>query len=285
MTSDPLATSGTSDLPGALDTSDTSKHEDRFIPDPDCLVLIDDREAALHPRIQMKLAQAISRNNIEVRRQKFGDYSFIAPYQPALQISPRIGIELATLSNVLGKIDNDELAYQISGMLGIYNIRILLIQSKGGLQADRNGYVRVWGAPPTHKYEAVKGILTSAAMHGVIVDYSEDENDSARRILNYYNYWQKDVSKHTFFRPTNIKRGVAVPLGEPLDSAIEYLMGVPGKVMLGEQKALNALQMYGSLELIHQLDEDSLRKIPLWGPKTAKEFLAFIRRRVILRSK
>jgi ERCC4-type nuclease len=233
---------------------------------------IDVREAKLHiPLVQSLRTSLTNVPIIDTEMMKFGDYAWDGKLGDQ---TVRIGLELSSVSDVIGKLNNNRFDYQMTGLLGEYDIRILMIS--GSYLPDRDGYVVVHGAPRTMKYKRFANSLFSAQMHGIVVDNVPSGTlNVAERIAQHYTYWQKDT--HTSFRGLSATAravsetgedidGVFIPTGAAVDKQVQALMMWP---TIGEDKARNALQFAGSVRALSMLGKEALRQIPGWGPATA----------------
>lgn len=231
---------------------------------PDYLpITIDSREAAAHPQIVQYLAKAGM--PILSTTLKSGDYSFISPYEVSGRI-PKIGIELCTVSDLIGKLDG-RLSWQLGNMIQDYDVPYLLID--GTIYPDDEGYIVIAGNRVA-RADRLGDILHGAQSHGVIVMQDENAPERLRRIIAY---WHRPCDSHQYFRPNAVVRDVNVPVAESLDERVIFLMGVPG---IGEDRATAALAHYGSLLPILCSPVESLIEIPGWGKKTALAFRAFV---------
>lgn len=237
------------------------------------MLTIDSREAKAHPVIVSELKHLFGPEHLDTcTTLDFGDYTFTgASDHPTLHRPPTIAIELATVSDLLGKINSGRLAFQLSGMIDRYDVRILMIES--AVQTNKYGSIVLPGAPQQMPYTRLAEVLFAAQSHGVIVEYASSREHVAELIHSNYKYWQKPYEQHKSFRPAQLSYDALIPLGEALDSRVSNLMGLPG---IGEQKATDALDLYKSIGLIYQLPAIALRAIPGWGATTAQRVYNFI---------
>lgn len=251
------------------------------------IIRIDDREASQHPQTVRELRLLLSRYHqqnpsepepkIELRRSEFGDYVFVAAdILPDLLISPSIAIECATIADLCGKVNSGRLGFQLSNMIEQYDVRTLLIQ--GRLQRDDNGYVIIRGAPGARtSYDRVWDMLYAAECHGVMIEFVDSADQTAQRILQNYLYWQRPYDSHTTFRPQGlVSQAVTIPLGEALDSRIQFLMGLPG---VGEDRARALLAEFGNLTTILAVcaaGGDGVTKVKGFGKILATKLADFV---------
>lgn len=202
---------------------------------------------------------------------EFGDFATTAhdDYTPEGKPPATIGIEYATVTDLLGKITSGRLSKQIVGMLDAYDIQVLVIQ--GMLRPDAKGYVDIKGAPRTHKFKSVKGILRSARAHGVRVEETFNLNETLDVLKGWLGYYHTPPTGHTFFREVEVEStDFIVPIGAKIERAISVVMAMVDGI--GEDKARAALKMYPVLAVLFTLDVDALKRIPGWGTVLAKNF-------------
>lgn len=229
-------------------------------------ITIDTRELAAHPHMgDFFRAEGIP---FVTATLDCGDYVFAAPFELAGKI-PTIGIEVCTVSDLVGKVDSGRLSYQLGNMIKKYDVPYLLIQ--GEIRTDRDGYVVVAGRQ-IMRAKRLNDILHGAQAHGVIVMQDEDPNT---RLASIIRYWHRPCDSHNYFRPNAVIREISTPIGLPLDQRVQFLMGCPG---IGEDRAQAAINHFGSLLIILTAPDYSLQKIPGWGKKTAENFRQFIDR-------
>ncbi len=233
-------------------------------------LIVDDREHRIHTPIidALELAGV----PVQVQRMDFGDYAFTGSYNTRLDRPATVGIELSNVSDVVGKLNNDRLAFQLSGMLITYDISILMITSP--IQISNDGYVILPRMPKACEYSRLMDVLGAAQAHGVIVTYCAGSEDAPARLLQTIRYWYKDEGTHKYFRPRDAIREVTMPVGEAVDKRVSTLMTLPG---IGEQRAVDALKTFGSVYNIVIAPEAALAQIPGWGVLTAKKVSAFLR--------
>lgn len=237
-------------------------------------LFIDDREARMHGQIVQELE--VSGIPCVVERSDFGDYHFTGALNTKLGRSPEIAIELSSVSDVVGKLNNDRLAFQLSNMLLRFDVAILLFTSIP--QVSQDGYVMLPRMPKACTYERLTNTLMSAQAHGVIVAYCAGSDTVASRLNHIVRYYSKSESEHSYFQPQNINRTVTIPIGPEIDKRIQAIMALPG---IGEQRAIDALKVFGSVRNVMLASEASLREIPGWGEITAKKVHTFISKQII----
>lgn len=233
---------------------------------------IDAREARQHPTYKGDLIKilGISRVNI-AENLKFGDYTFdAAPGHPTLHKTPTVGIELSSPSDLVGKITSGRFAYQLSGMIEQFDIRIFMVTSP--LLCDNDGNVRLGGSPVKMPYQRVMDSLFAAQNHGVIIEYA-DPNRVGERIAANYKYLNKPWENHTTFRAHDLADDATIPMGSPLLPQIQTLMSFP---QIGEDRAAAQWANLGSLYAIFRASEDTLAQAPGWGKILAHRFKEYI---------
>jgi ERCC4-type nuclease len=227
------------------------------------MITIDDREAITHFTVHNELMRAFGHENTIIERMDWGDYAFTGAPLPS-NPKPRIGIELSSISDVVGKINSGRLAFQLSGMIDAYDIPVLLVESPPS--ATKDGWIYIPGAPRVIRFDRFMDVLSAAQMHGVRVLYCADKSRVGARILSLYHYWQKPYTEHKTFRHAQLEYELRIPIGEAVDSRVSLLMQVPG---VGEDRAVAALKTYGSLRTLFIMPTSMLVKIPGWGLGTA----------------
>ena len=232
-------------------------------------VTIDDREARIHDSVVTELENAGV--PIVVERMDFSDYAFSGALNSRLGRNPTIGIEVSSVSDVVGKLNNDRLAFQLSNMLLRFDVSILLITSP--IQTSNDGWVVLPRMPKACTFDRLMDVLGGAQAHGVVVQYAAGTADVSNRLLQIFKYWSRDEGSHKYFRPRDALREVTIPIGEEIDKRIACLMTLPG---IGEQRAVDALKVYGSVRNVMLANEDGLRLIPGWGALTAKKVSTFL---------
>lgn len=225
------------------------------------MLTIDDREARAHPVIVQELSKHF---HVEVARLDFGDYVFLGHEGIQQGIAPRIAIELSTPSDLVQKANSDRLAYQLGNMLDTYDVCYLLVTSP---ITERDGYVYLPGSPSACKWERLQSLLDAAQAHGVRVSYCANSGQIGARITSIVNYWLKDPSEHKYFRPRKGVPILSMPVGPAIDDRLLTLMSLPE---VGEQRAIDALNTFGSLIGVFTARPKALQSIPGWGPKTAQ---------------
>lgn len=238
------------------------------------VVNVDDREAHAHRPLIDELELAGVRVNIQ--REDFSDYNFTGTLSAKLKRAPQIGIEVSSVSDVVGKLNNDRLAYQLSGMLLRFDVTILLITSP--IQVDKEGWVSLPRMPKACTFDRLMDVLGGAQAHGVIVQYAAGTYDVPSRLLQIFKYWTREEGTHKYFRPRDAIREMTLPIGEAVDKRVQCLMTFPG---VGEQRAIDALKIYGSIKNIMQVGEQGLALIPGWGALTAKKVNTFLNEALI----
>lgn len=237
-------------------------------------LFIDDREARMHGQIVQELE--LEGIPCVIERSDFGDYVFTGAHNTKLGRSPRIAIELSSVSDVVGKLNNDRLAFQLSNMLLQYDVAILMVTSIP--QVSSEGYVVLPRMPKACTYDRLIDVLAGAQAHGVIVLYCASNDTIAKRLAHVVRYYAKSEGDHKYFRPQNINREVTIPIGPEIDKRIQALMGLPG---IGEQRAVDALKVFGSVRNVMLASEKGLREIPGWGELTAKKVYNFISKQIM----
>lgn len=234
------------------------------------MIRVDDREARMHPQAIQTIRKNLGVANVTVKHMEFSDYAFDGV--PVDNKTPRVGIELSTVLDVMQKIQTGRLARQLIGLTENFDVSILLIESPITLDA-KTGKVKVFGTSEQFAmdYNLAKAALYSAACHGIQIEYASGRKDAADRIIHWYRWWQKPPAQHTFMRrqDAEISIGMAVPIAKPLERAITTLMQGPN---IGETLARAALHQYHSLEVIYNLPEKQLSELEGWGPVIAKQF-------------
>jgi ERCC4-type nuclease len=214
--------------------------------------------------------------NVHFEQLQFGDYAFNgAEYDGR---SPSIGIELATVADLIGKINSGRLRFQVTGLLDRYDVAILLVQ--GRIEPDKHGQVKVHERVPVGiPYNRIAEILFSASMHGIHVFTEPTPNAVMERLVHWYRWWQKPADSHTFFRKVDAEiqaNGAKsddqflVPTAPALDRATASLMAMVRG--LGSKRAQAALRHWGRLDVLFTLSEDQLLEIDGWGPNPVSEF-------------
>ncbi len=247
---------------------------------PVSLVQVALEEQQHHPQIIVGLKHQYGPEAVEVVPLAFGDYLFYGA--PIDSHTPSVAIELNSVSNFLQKISTEELVYQVTGMLENFDVTIVIIQ--GDFRPDEDGYVKLYGAKGGHsgiKYDRAKDIIVAAESHGVIFDYSRNLDDSLTCLIRHINIWSKPPEERKLFRARKQRPQRRVPVGEPMDSRVLYLMGAPS---IGEDRAVAGLKHYKSLAVLHELaitgNVKALREIPGWGKGTVDTFVRFIREEI-----
>lgn len=248
------------------------------------MITIDDREPVTHGSYVAGIKNALGAQNVHIERLLFADYAFDAhpdlnhawtgahsEYDGIANVPCRVGIEVSSVSDVIGKMDSGRLEFQLSGMLERYNVSILLIESP--IRVDVNGCILVPGSPYTPKYSRLESILFGAQAHGVIVNYAQDKASVVDSIVRIYNYYNRPLNSHKTFRPQRLVPQVKIPLGEAIDARTQNLMTLPG---IGEDKALRLLQRYGRLDIIYGLPEIGFSQVPGIGRNIAGRVYDFI---------
>lgn len=208
---------------------------------------------------------------MDVARLEFGDFAFTGCYVAKVDRNVSVGIEWATVSDLVGKLNNDRLAFQLSNMLLRYDVSVLLIG--GQIQCDKDGWVILPRMAKACTYERLMDVLGAAQAHGVIVQYAANINDVPARVLQIVKYWSKDENSHKYFRNRDAKREVVLPVGEEIDKRVANLMTLPG---VGEERAKDALKLYGSLRNIYMAGVSGLCLIPGWSKITATKVEQFL---------
>lgn len=230
---------------------------------------VDDREANIHTPILDALGLLGVRTCVQ--RMDFSDYAFSGTHNTRLDKEPSIGIEVSSVSDVIGKLNNDRLAFQLSNMILRFDVPILLITSP--IQTTADGWVVLPRMPKACTFDRLMDVLGAAQAHGVIVQYAAGTADVPSRIHQIVRYWSREEGSHKYFRPRDAIREVTIPIGEEIDKRIACLMTLPG---IGEQRAVDALKTFGSIRNLLLSGEDGMRMIPGWGALTAKKVMQFI---------
>jgi len=236
--------------------------------------MIDDREYRVHTPVASELE--LAGVPVEVKRMDFGDYAFTGCHNSKLDRPVTVGIELSTVSDVVGKLNNDRLAYQLSGMLITYDVTILMITSP--IQVSNDGYVILPRMPKACSFDRLMDVLGGAQAHGVIVTYCAGSSNAPERLLQTIRYWTKEEGTHKYFRPGAAMRDVVIPVGEAVDSRVKALMALPD---IGEQRAIDALKKFGSVYNVVVSPDNALMQIPGWGVVTAKKVAHFLREPIL----
>lgn len=238
------------------------------------IMLIDYRDARMHPQIHTNLMKRLGTDNVAVENLDFGDYVFTSSQlHPGLAKYPTIAIELCTINDLVGKIDSGRFGFQLSGMLEAYDRCILMVC--GPINSDAQGYIRM-GGPAKVNYERIRSALFSASCHGIIVEHTQsaDSDHISAAIASNYAYWNRPYEAHKTFRQVPILvDNAAIGLGAALDPRLAVLMGVPA---IGEDRARSLLDTAGSIGSASMMMPEDIAKIKGWGPKLAKAFTDFM---------
>jgi ERCC4-type nuclease len=231
-------------------------------------LIIDDRDARVHPQIKLDIERNLDRTNVQVDRLDYGDYVFEHTHEvDGKSQTTHVGIELSTVSDVAGKLGSGRLTHQMVGLLKS-GVAILMVQ--GWVKRNEDGTLALYGSPAKVDYTRFTQALFSLQAHGVIVVYSQDSRDSARRIVSIYRWFEKSPSQHKLLREVDAEVGVTVPIGAPIERPIAILMSVTRG--LGEERARAALEQYHAVNVIVSLEPKALATIHGWGPKIASDF-------------
>lgn len=264
-------------------------------------MIVDDRQHRTAPRIYEILLKNLTLKHLTVSRMEFADYAFKG--KPINGTEPNVGIEHCTLNDFLGKITSGRLSFQGVGLIGTYNVPVLLVQGlvKKDTKTDK---VLTYGYDTPHSYAAVQGVIFSAEMHGIKWVNVETVDEAGLEIVRLYRYFQEDPSAHKFFRESIVEIGaneaevcnycehiahssnncatsgcnckynsnnsLRMPIGGGIDRAVKSLMALSRDI--GEVRALAALKWFGSLDAVITRNPQQLIKVPGWGPKVAKDF-------------
>jgi ERCC4-type nuclease len=231
----------------------------------------DDREVQHHEPLVKSLKQRLG--NVVIKRMRFGDYAWGGLLGTE---TVSVGLEFCTVSDLAQKIATKKLIVQLSGLIQTYDVRILLIE--GMVRPNESGRLHLYGTSSSPAFHSVREILFSAACHGVIIEHSASRPDTLASLLSMYSYWQK--ADQPTFRPSYTRQVATIPLNEPLHPAVEYLMGLPPGIGVGEERAKAVIGVVESVERLHTMTEKELRKIPGWGVVTARRFREFVTRRI-----
>jgi ERCC4-type nuclease len=236
---------------------------------------IDSREAATHPKHVGYLERFFT---VEVETMQFGDYAWVGADMPEPGCeSPSYGLEASTVSDVLGKIRSNRLAYQMSGMLSTYDFSILLVIGK--LYTDKKGNLQIPGTSVTFSRAAFDSIMFSAGLHGVTVQYADSRADALRRIALNIQYTDRPFAEHKTFRVIRPKASLKMPLGEPANDLVQGLMSVAPEG-IGESMCEVALEHYGSVLNVVSANRTMLHALPGWGQRTAEDFYNHVRKEI-----
>lgn len=233
-------------------------------------IIIDSRDEKHHPQIALDLGRMMRqtyKREVTVDQITFGDYSFFGVELPDLGRRPHIGIELSTVNDLVGKLDNNRLAFQISGMMDSFDIVYLMVV--GHLIPDREGNIELRGVRRQIKYNRVMAVVDAATDHGVRVLQVKHNGEAAQRIWARYKYWQKPLADHKLFRPRSAIPAL-VPVGPALDRVLQILTMFEG---LGEDRARAGLEFAGSLQTLMVYPRAILLDIPGWGAGTVDSFI------------
>jgi ERCC4-type nuclease len=242
------------------------------------MITVDDREAGHDAHASIMEMLRASDVDVFVQRMEFADYAWTAapwPDNPA----PRIGVEVTTLSDLMGKAQSGRLGYQATGLLDNYDRAIWILKEK--LYIDRRDRVRMYGTQRGYvSLKELNGILMGMADVGITPWLEEGDSELVTRLLHWYESHQKPFEAHKLFRDTGVRTPLARPMGEALDDHVFFLMGTPSKLKLGEGKMRAALDMHGSIQNVVNASVADLVKVPRWGKQTAERFKAFVERDV-----
>lgn len=241
------------------------------------MITIDDREAKAHPVTRAEVVSIFGRENVTIKRCPFGDYTFEGGHVlEHLGHKPTIAIECATPSDLCSKANTGRLAYQVSNMIANFDIPILLVE--GPLIAGKEGFVKLQGTDRgATDFDRLWSILFGGQMHGLRIEFVMSQMQTAKRLKQNYDWWQKDPETHTYFRKVDmVDASKLIPVGEALDARVRLLMALPG---VGEEKARDALTTFGSItDLVISSGGKgkALEAIPGWGRGTASKVAAFL---------
>lgn len=235
---------------------------------------IDSREARMHATTVAILRRQLGEDLVQIDELlQFGDYVFTSDQpHPTTGQPVRVAIELATVSDLVGKIESGRFGYQLSGMIENYDRAILMIC--GPIIGDSAGHIRGLG-PKKFTYERVASALFSASCHGVIVQHAQsaDSDHVAARVLSNYRFWHKSADEHkTFHKFPELVDHQAIGLSAALDRRLAVIMGVP---KIGEDRARALLAEAGSLASAFLMTPEDLQKIDGWGKKLSQDFNDF----------
>lgn len=242
------------------------------------MIQIDNREAAAHP-VTVSCLRRCEGVDVEIVPLQFGDYAFTGGEEhPTLGHIPTIGVEVCTPSDLVEKINTGRFGYQMTGLIDMYDVRVLMVN--GAIRPDTDGNIMLPGSPAKVKWDRIMSALFAAQSHGIIfmMARSKDQDIVAGSIYNMWRYWQSPYEEHKSFRRYSVIREAAMPLGIPLDPRVQLLMGLPG---IGEDRASAAITDLKSIFSIFTASEERLRQIPGWGHKSAKAVHDFIWRGII----
>ena len=226
------------------------------------IMIVDDREARTNAAVVTHLEN--DGRQVDRMRLDYGDFSFYGERFGG--IMPRIGIEVCTVADLLGKISTNRFGMQLSGCLNFYDITILLIE--GYIQRDmRTGAVKTYGFASGMPYARVRSLLFSAKAHGVIVEeVSAGKKAIANAIIRYQDYYDKQT--HNTFSVD--KNQVRLAPNRALDRAVVTLMQMVDGI--GEKKATDAIEYFGNLNSMIIAYDHEIRKVTGWGPTTIRNF-------------
>lgn len=248
------------------------------------MIKVDDREQRDHPQVYATLLKNLGHQNVLKQRHEYGDYvwdgaTFTLP--DGTQKTPTVGVEYATLSDVIGKITSGRYGQQLSGMRLTYDVSILLIE--GAIYAAKGtDNLQIFGSPVSFPKSRFEAIRFSTEMHGIRVFNANTRDECAALLIHWYRWWQEDPADHQMFRQREaeiqLDRGdlgpnelpFDVPIGEPIDRAVSTLQSMVHG--LGRTRAVAALDKFHDLRTIFMLPESALRTVPGWGPTMAKKF-------------
>lgn len=232
------------------------------------MIRIDDREARTHPQFVEYLKNELGSDSVVIERMEFGDFGFTGNID---EEPKKILVERASVSDFLGKIASDRLAFQMTGMMQSCDIPILLIE--GNITPDKSGKVSTFRSSRNggYSYNMVSDLIHALQASGILVVTSYNTQYTGRRVLGIYRHWNKD--KHDLLRPQTVVGNQRIRLGAPIDSRTKFIMGIPG---VGETRALSAIKHFGSAVAVITASEESLASIEGWGKATAKKVYEFL---------
>jgi ERCC4-type nuclease len=234
-------------------------------------MIVETRERQAHPQVHQHLVVSLGADTVETESMRFGDYAFYGA--PINEKSPHIGIEYATLNDLLGKIQTGRFQQQLIGCMETYDITILLVE--GIIQEDKDsGRVRTYGYDSKMDYARLREVLFSAKAHGIIVeDNNLNRKKASERLVQIFRYYRKDQEKHKLFRRTEAGE-MLIPIAAEVERPVSVIMSsVKG---VGLDLALAALNHAHTIEMLTTMREPQLQKIPGWGPKLSKDYRATV---------
>lgn len=196
-----------------------------------------------------------------------GDYQFYVSNDECFEVL----IERATWGNLLQKIKSGEIAAQIRRMVdgnsdNSIEKKIPILAVEGSINPNNDGTVSLSGGYRPIKtgwrLNSIRGFLLSAQLAGCYIIYTADRNDTAKTIVEIYEYFSKEDHE-------GLNRNYRTPvltLKQP-NVGEEILMGIPG---VGLDTARALLGTFGSVEAVVGATEKELMTVEGVGKTKAK---------------